>query len=41
MNGFGQWLRDLGMKLNAGFRNFMMGRYGTNYLIRREPIFQR
>ena len=32
MNGFGQWLRNLGMKLNAGFRNFMMGRYGTDKL---------
>lgn len=32
MNGFGNWLRNLGSKLGAGFRRFMMGRYGTDKL---------
>ena len=32
MNGFGQWLRELGAKLSAGFRQFMTGRYGTDKL---------
>lgn len=32
MNGFGAWLRNLGAKLSAGLRQFMMGRYGTDKL---------
>ena len=32
MNGFGSWLRQLGAKLSAGMRNFMVGRYGTDKL---------
>ena len=32
MNGFGGWLRQLGAKLGARMRNFMMGRYGTDKL---------
>lgn len=32
MNGFGAWLRNLGAKLSAGLRRFMMGRYGTDKL---------
>lgn len=32
MNGFGGWLRQLGAKLSARMRNFMMGRYGTDKL---------
>lgn len=32
MNGFSGWLRNLGAKLNASLRNFMMGRYGTDKL---------
>lgn len=32
MNGFGGWLRNLGAKINASMRNFMMGRYGTDKL---------
>ena len=32
MNGFGNWLRNFGAKLQAGFRHFMMGRYGTDKL---------
>ena len=32
MNGIGQWLRNLGMKLRSGFQHFMMGRYGTDKL---------
>ncbi len=32
MNGFGSWLRQLGAKLGAGMRNFMVGRYGTDKL---------
>ena len=32
MNGFGGWLRQLGAKMSAHMRNFMMGRYGTDKL---------
>lgn len=32
MNGFSSWLRNLGAKLSAGLRQFMMGRYGTDKL---------
>ena len=32
MNGFGYWLRNLGTKIAAGLRQFMMGRYGTDKL---------
>lgn len=32
MNRFGAWLRNLGAKLSAGLRRFMMGRYGTDKL---------
>jgi len=32
MNGIGSWLRQLGAKLSAGFRHFMLGRYGTDKL---------
>lgn len=32
MNGFGQWLRNLGQRLKAGLRQFMVGRYGTDKL---------
>ena len=32
MNGFGSWLRQLGAKLGARMRNFMVGRYGTDKL---------
>ena len=32
MNGFGGWFRQFAAKLNAGFRNFMVGRYGTDRL---------
>lgn len=32
MNGFGNWLRNLGAKISAGFRRFMVGRYGTDKL---------
>ena len=32
MNGFGSWLRNMGAKLAAGMRRFMMGRYGTDKL---------
>lgn len=32
MNGFKQWLRDLGIKMREGFRHFMLGRYGTDKL---------
>ena len=32
MNGFGAWLRNLGAKMAAGLRRFMMGRYGTDKL---------
>ena len=32
MNGVGNWLRQFGAKLRAGFMKFMMGRYGTDKL---------
>ena len=32
MNGFGNWLRNLGARLAAGLRHFMQGRYGTDKL---------
>ena len=32
MNGVGGWFRQLTAKLSAGFRNFMVGRYGTDRL---------
>ena len=32
MNGFGNWLRNLGAKLAYGIRRFMTGRYGTDKL---------
>lgn len=32
MKGFGNWLRNLGAKMAAGMRQFMMGRYGTDKL---------
>ena len=32
MNGFGNWLRNLGYKLRTGFARFMEGRYGTDRL---------
>ena len=32
MNSFMGWLRNFGVKLSAGFRRFMMGRYGTDKL---------
>jgi len=32
MNGFGNWLRNLGAKLAYGLRRFMTGRYGTDKL---------
>ena len=32
MNSFGNFLRQLGAKINAGLRRFMMGRYGTDKL---------
>ena len=32
MSGFGAWLRNLGRKVSSGFRQFMMGRYGTDKL---------
>ena len=32
MNGFGNWLRQLGANLRAGFIKFMAGRYGTDKL---------
>ena len=32
MNGFSSWLRNLGAKLSAGLRQFMMGRYGNDKL---------
>ena len=32
MNGFGNWLRNVGAKISAGMRRFMMGRYGTDKL---------
>jgi ribosomal protein L37AE/L43A len=32
MNGFGNWLRQIGMKLRMGLTRFMTGRYGTDKL---------
>ena len=32
MNGFGNWFRQLRMRLSMGFRQFMVGRYGTDKL---------
>ena len=32
MNGFSSWLRNLGAKFSAGYRQFMMGRYGNDKL---------
>ena len=32
MNGFGNWLRQLGTKFRVGFARFMTGRYGTDKL---------
>ena len=32
MNGFGNWLRNIGYKLRTGFSHFMAGRYGTDKL---------
>ena len=32
MNGFSSWFRNLGTKIAAGIRHFMMGRYGTDKL---------
>ena len=32
MNGFGNWLRQLGTKLRMGLTRFMTGRYGTDKL---------
>ena len=32
MNGFSGWFRQFTAKLTAGFRNFMVGRYGTDRL---------
>ena len=32
MNGIRYWLRSVGMKLAAGLRSFMAGRYGTDRL---------
>ena len=32
MNSIGNWFRQLGAKLSAGIRHFMMGRYGTDKL---------
>ena len=32
MNGFGNWLRNLGYKLRTAFAHFMAGRYGTDKL---------
>ena len=32
MNGFSSWFRNLGVKIAAGIRQFMMGRYGTDKL---------
>ena len=32
MSGFGDWLRSLGRKISFVFRQFMMGRYGTDKL---------
>ena len=32
MNGFGNWMRQLGAKLRMGLTRFMTGRYGTDKL---------
>lgn len=32
MNGFRAWLHNLGAKFSAGYRQFMMGRYGNDKL---------
>ena len=32
MNSFGNWFRQLRMKMSVGFRRFMTGRYGTDKL---------
>ena len=32
MHGFGNWLRNLGTKMAAGYRRFMQGRYGGDKL---------
>jgi hypothetical protein len=32
MNGFGNWLRNVGYKLRTGMQHFMQGRYGTDKL---------
>ena len=32
MNGFGSWLRRLGMNMNVALRRFMEGRYGNDKL---------
>ena len=32
MNGFGSWLRQLGMKMSLSLRRFMEGRYGNDKL---------
>ena len=32
MNGFSDWLRRTGFKMQQGLRRFMMGRYGTDKL---------
>ncbi len=32
MNGFGNWLRQLGARFIAALRRFMIGRYGTDKL---------
>ena len=32
MNGFSSWFRQFTAKLSAGFRSFMVGRYGTDRL---------
>lgn len=32
MNGFGNWLRNLGYKISSGMARFMAGRYGTDKL---------
>ena len=32
MNGFGNWLRQMGTNFSAGLRRFMTGRYGTDKL---------
>lgn len=32
MNGFGNWLRNLGYRMRTGLQHFMSGRYGTDKL---------